>query len=338
MEKYRKIILLSLKIGIGSSVSLYIAEYLGLDYAISAGTITLLTLMTSKWETVKLAACRLATFTMTVLIAWLIFSNVGNVWLSYGLLLMVIVFIAEVFEWRATISVNGVIAAHLVTNHDFSDGAVWNEFLLVLIGIVLAFFFNLFHANMGHKKHIIATMRSVENRLQSVIGALADYLSDKETKGDVWSDLCTLEQDIQCCIKEAYEYQNNTFHSHPEYYIAYFEMRNNQCQILQNLHCEMKKIRSVPVQAGFVAEYMRYLAGFVNELNHPDRQISKLHELFDILKAEELPKTREEFENRALVYHIMMDLEDFLNYKIRFINELDETKMKIYWKINETKI
>jgi hypothetical protein len=50
MNRYRKIILLSLKIGIGSSLALYLAEYLGLDYVVSAGTITLLTLMTSKWE------------------------------------------------------------------------------------------------------------------------------------------------------------------------------------------------------------------------------------------------------------------------------------------------
>ena len=76
MNRYRKIILLSLKIGIGSSLALYLAEYLGLDYVVSAGTITLLTLMTSKWETVKLAVCRLATFTMTILIAWMIFSHV----------------------------------------------------------------------------------------------------------------------------------------------------------------------------------------------------------------------------------------------------------------------
>ena len=99
--------LLSLKIGIGSSLALYLAEYLGLDYVVSAGTITLLTLMTSKWETVKLAVCRLATFTMTILIAWMIFSHVKSVWIAYGVLLAIIVFIAEVFKWRATISVNG---------------------------------------------------------------------------------------------------------------------------------------------------------------------------------------------------------------------------------------
>ena len=72
-------------------MALYIAEALGLNYAVSAGTITLLTLMTSKWETVKLSVCRLATFSMTALIAWQIFSHVSSTWISYGILLTIIV-------------------------------------------------------------------------------------------------------------------------------------------------------------------------------------------------------------------------------------------------------
>lgn len=332
MNKYQKIILLSLKIGIGSSLALFLADDWNLDYAVSAGTITLLTLMTYKRETVKLAVCRLATFTMTVLIAWIIFSHVTSTWLAYGMLLTIIVFIAEVFGWRATISVNGVIAAHLVTNHNFSDAAIWNEFLLVLIGIFFAIIFNLFHGNASQKKHIVNNMKSVENRLQLIIGALAAYLSGREMERNVWEDISTLEKDIQNCIREAYEYQNNSFHSHTEYYIAYFEMRQSQCHILHNLHYEMKKIRTMPVWAKAVAEYMLYLTEYINEYNCPEEQAEKLKSVFINISEDHLPQTYEEFESRALVFHILMDLEDFLKYKMRFLKELDETKLKIYHK------
>ena len=335
MNKYRKIILLSLKIGIGSSLALYIAQSLGLDYAVSAGTITLLTLMTSKCETVKLSACRLATFTMTVLIAGMLFSHIESPWIAYGVLLAITVFLAEVFEWRATISVNAVIAAHLVTNHDFSDGAIRNEFLLVLIGVVFAIIFNLFHNNSGHKKQIISKMRSVEERLQMIIGALSAYLSNRKMERNVWDDICALEKDIQDCIREAYEYQGNTFNYHPEYYISYFEMRQSQCQILHNLHYEMKKIRVMPKQAKIVAEYMLYLAEFVKEYNCPDEQMERLEDMIKTIRETKLPRTNEEFESRALLYHILLDLEDFLKCKMRFVKELDESKRRIYWKNEE---
>lgn len=103
-------------------------------------------------------------------------------------------------------------------------------------------------------------------------------------------------------------------------------MRQSQCQILHNLHYEMKKIRTMPVQAKMVAEYMLYLTGYINERNYPKKQMERLNEVFKSIQKDSLPKTREEFESRALVFHILMDLEDFLKYKMRFMNELDETK------------
>ena len=133
MNRYRKIILLSLKIGIGSSLSLYTAQKLGLNYAVSAGTITLLSLMNSKWETIRLSGSRIASFLITVLAGWILFTNISSMWIAYGILLTFSVFMAEILNWRATISVNGVIAAHLVTYENFNDMAVWNELGIVLL-------------------------------------------------------------------------------------------------------------------------------------------------------------------------------------------------------------
>jgi Predicted membrane protein len=333
MEKFRKILLLSFKIGIGSSVAIYIAQSMHLDYAVSAGTITLLTLMTSKWETIKLSVCRLATFTITLLTAWLFFSKASSIWVAYGFLLFFVVLIAEVFEWRATISVNAVIAAHLVTNQDFSDNAVWNEFLLVLIGIIIAIVLNLFYANYTHKREITAHMRYTENKLQSILGKLAAHLSNKQTEQDIGNDINALEKQIQNYIQDAYEYQDNTFPSHPEYYIFYFEMRYEQCRILHNVYCEIEKINSMPAQADMVSEYLLYLTDYVIEINNPDQQIEKLNKIFTKLKHEELPKTGDEFENRAKLYHIILDIEDFLMYKAKFVNKLDNLQMKKYWKV-----
>ena len=53
--KFKKMMLLSAKIAIGSSCAIYLAQLLELQYATSAGIITLLTLITTKWETFKLS-------------------------------------------------------------------------------------------------------------------------------------------------------------------------------------------------------------------------------------------------------------------------------------------
>ena len=95
--------------------------------------------------------------------------------------------------------------------------------------------------------------------------------------------LHTLEEELQNFIKDACEYQDNTFHSHPEYYIEYFEIRLEQLGILHNLPSENKKRYAVcPV-----------------------------------------------------LYHILMDLEEFLLFKKWFVKGLDEKQLKRYWKIEK---
>ena len=90
-HRLRKILLLSLKIGVGSSLAIYLARRMALDYAVSAGTIMLLTVMTSKWESLRLAWLRLSTFLLTVVLAWACFTWIENPWIAYGVLLAAIV-------------------------------------------------------------------------------------------------------------------------------------------------------------------------------------------------------------------------------------------------------
>ncbi len=332
MKKTGKTLLMAVKIGIGSSIAIFIAQSLHLQYAVSAGTVALLTLMTSKLETFRLSLSRFITFGVTLALALLIVPRLDNIWLAYGLLLTLVVFIAECFGLRSTISVNAVVAAHLVTSRDLSGKSILNEFLLVLIGVTLAVVLNLFHANWSHRRRIIANMRRVEGELQQILNEVAAYLRQGDRPGEVWREIGGLETELQEYINSAYEYQDNTFHSHPEYYIAYFEMRLEQFRIIHRLHREIKRIRSAPQQAAVVADYLEYLAKYVVEVNAPGKQVESLNQLFENMRRQELPKSREEFESRAILYHVLMDLEDFLDCKTRFVAGLNEKQRKRYWK------
>ena len=87
----------------------------------------------------------------------------------------------------------------------------------------------------------------------------------------------------------------------------------------------------MPAQARVVAEYILYMADYVVEINEPGPQMERLQKIYADMKTEPLPVTREEFESRALLYHMLMDLEDFLLFKSRFIDRLDEQKRRLYW-------
>lgn len=330
-SRLTKIFVMAVKIAIASSLSIYIAESLGLQFAASAGIIALLSVVTTKWGTVRISLLRILTFLLSVGFSWAFYQHLESEWIAYGLFILLLVGFSEYANVRSTISVNAVISTHFLSTHDFSLEFVLNEFMLVLIGTSVAILFDLIQNNTQTKKKIIANICYTEEHLQAILEELAGYLFKRPMKEDVWEDIIALEKKVEWFMDKAHEYQDNTFQSHPSYYIHYFEMRLMQCNILYSLHSELEKLRSIPQQAEIVAEFMVYMKEHIREMNDPKEQIGKLEELLEKMRGEELPKTMEEFESRAELYHILMDIEEFLMLKRRFVEEIDEKQKRIYW-------
>lgn len=329
------ILVTAIKIATGSSLAMYIATLLELEFAASAGIITLLSIVTTKWETLRLSFFRLLTFFISVIFAWICFNHLPSAWLAFGTYILLCVILCEGIGWRVTLSVNAVIGTHFMSTHDFSLKFIRNEFLLVLIGVVIAILLNLINGNRRIQSKLVHNMRYTENHFQEIFTELADYLSEKKT--DVWSDIRILTEHLDIFVAQAYEYQNNTFRKHTAYYTHYFEMREKQCNVLQNLHAQIRKIRSFPAQAHLVADYLNYLSEHIHEMNIPTEQIQRLERMCQDITTQELPTTQEEFESRAVLYHVLMDLDEFLLYKKHFVESLNHEHFKIYWD-EETKV
>lgn len=317
--KFETILKQSLKIMIGSSMAIFIAMLLNLEFATSAGIVALLTIETTKLETIKLSIYRVATYVVTVILSWIMFQHISSIWIAYGVFVFIIIFLAEWVGWKATISVNVVIGTHYLSTLDFSIQFMLNELMLVLIGISIAIVLNLFTRNTNEEKRILQNIIYTETKMKDILDELEQYLRCEHMERNVWLDTGSLEREIEYFIKLSYEYSNNTFKKESNYYGHYFEMRMMQVGVLHNLHSEMRKIRYMPEEAKIVADYIMFIRNYILELNNPRKQIEELEHTFGEVLKGELPLTVEEFEGRAILYHILMDLEEFLMYKMRFV-------------------
>lgn len=323
-KQLKKLYIKAIKIGCGSFLAIIIAHTLGLQNQTSAGTIALLSIMTTRWETLRISLHRVYSFAVTVFLCWFIFRYLGSDWTHYGLIIFLMVMILEMVGWASTLSVNAVIAAHFVTEKDFSFAFILNEFLLVLIGITVAVLLNFFNNHKKSRKELASNMRYVEERLQLILEEMACYLSQEETKRDVWDDIRKLEAKTKHFVHEACQYRDNSFNSNANYYIKYFEMRLEQINMLHNLHYEVQKIRNMPDQAKIVAAFIRHIKEAISEMHSIGEQINRLQQIIQSRTNDHLPKDMNEFEGMAILYHIMMDLEDYLIIKRRFVNSLSE--------------
>ena len=317
IHKHRRIALKVLKIAVGSCLSIAAAEFFHLKYATSAGIIALLTVQDTRRGTIKLTVDRFLSFILSVFLIFVCFhatARLGRV--NYGSYIFLMVTICYYFDWPNAISVNAVMGTHYLMSPDYSLEFVLNELALVLIGTGVALAMN--WRMPSSLKMIRKDMQKIEDGMQQVLREFSRYLRGPADGDQVWSDLDALEARIHEGLDRAHEQAHNTMAEEDLYYVEYMEMRLQQCVMLQTLRSHVCKIRELPRQAEVISRYLEYVADYVHEEDVPGEQMEKLSQVFGLMKSEPLPVTREEFENRAILYHVLMDLEEFLYVKQRF--------------------
>lgn len=317
VHRQKRIALKVLKIAVGSCMAIAAAELLQLQYATSAGIITLLTVQNTRKDTIQLAVERLLSYLLSIFLIFVCFHYMSRIdWVNYGIYIFLMVIVCYVMDWQNTISVNAVMGTHFLLSPDYSPEFMMNELALILIGTGLALIMN--WKMPSNVKVIREAMGKVEDDMQQVLRELSHYLQGYRSGEHVWFDLDRMETHIHLGLEHAHEHARNTMSEADLYYVEYLEMRLQQCAMLQPLRNQIWKIREIPRQAQAVSRYLEYLAIYVHEKNVPDQQMEDLQQVFEHMKQEPLPKTREEFENRAILYHVLMELEEFLLVKKRF--------------------
>lgn len=307
------------QITIGTVLAIFIAEFIGLSFTNSAGIITLLTILSSRWETLKLAGIRVLSFCVTVALAWLIFTNISKNLIAYGIFIFLLVLICSYFQWRNTLSVNAVIGNHFLATHNFGISAVLNELCLLMIGILVSLLIHLFHNNRNKKKYLVRDVGEIEIELQRILCQMAEEL--QQIKGnDVTKQVVALEKHMEKALTLAYEYRSNTWISHPRYYISYIKMRIKQCAILLTLSEEIRKIQHIPEMAIPISEFLYALSEQVNEWDEPYLLKQQLKQIRGFFQNWKIPQSHSELECHIVLYHILNELEDLLKYKQEFLD------------------
>ena len=121
--------------------------------------------------------------------------------------------------------------------------------------------------------------------------------------------------------KEAIYYMNNHFLGENDYYYEYMQMRARQCIILKRVYSDIVRLTTTPQQVRALAGFVMKVADEFAEENDVHSLLEELAKLREDYSVQELPRSREEFENRAMLYHIMEDMKAFLEIKREFCLE-----------------
>lgn len=307
----------TIKITLAATIAIYIAQFVGLENSLATGIITILTLLDTRKASRQISFTYLTATVLAFAIATIIFLIFDfQVW-AFGLYLLCFVPIAYRLSLSAAIAPVSVLVTHFV----IAESVAWhwqlNGLLIMAIGAGMAILFNLWMPN--HKPKLQEAVQEIETQFRVVLELINQRLLTKEFDIPLLrEEVNFVEKSIESMRELAlYEYDNQMFNK-DDYYIRYSEMRSKQLSLLRRMVDSLQHINLKIEQNKTLANMFKLTADEFAQTNSGKGLLESISVLYGFYRSSELPKNREEFENRAILYHILIDFERFLEIKHDF--------------------
>lgn len=317
------------KIAAGSCLAILLADRLGLHYSASAGIITLLSIQNTKKETLLITGKRFLSFLLSVAISFLIFRLLGYHAFSFGIFLLLFVGACYLLKLEDGIAMNAVLTTHFLIEKSINLYWIKNELTLLIVGAGIGVLLNLYIPR--NTDAIKRDQLSIEGYMKIILNHLSAALLRHEEETTLTEEFQSLENHLEEALTRAYANMNNTLLTDTRYYIQYMQMRKNQTAILQRISSSIDFIETFPVQAQKISEFISHIAETFYEYNNALGLLARLQEIKLEFKSEPLPNSREEFENRAVLFQILNELDAFLLLKKEFALSLTASQLQKYW-------
>lgn len=318
-------LLFLLKTGVGSAIAILLANLFGLLYSPSAGIITLLTIQNTKKETISIAIRRIEAFILAIGVSYLVFTGIGYTALAFGAFVAIFVALCFLLDLKDGISMNAVLMTHFLIEKHMGLSLILNEIGILLIGMGIGILLNLIMPSNLRK--IQREQAFLEEEMKVILRSIEKMLRSNHPE----QNYSSVEQLVERLLKSAYDESGNRLLNDTRYLVSYLEMRKLQLGVLKDITATITQITILPIQAEALADFVGHITASFHEKNNVTGLLTILEQLKEHFRLEPLPKSREEFENRALLYQVMKDLEYFLLLKRNFILELEKKEMKVYW-------
>ncbi|WP_066495166.1 aromatic acid exporter family protein [Abyssisolibacter fermentans] len=310
----------TLKTGLGASVAIIVAKQLGVGYAVSAGIITILSIQNTKKHSVKIALQRIGACILALLISSILFKIFGYTEIIFGIFLLIFIPSAVKFNLREGIVVNSVLVTHLLSQKSVDIFWLRNELILMLIGVGVALLLNI------HMPSIEGDIKQdqiyIEEKMKEILICMAVALKKDQVSLQQDGLFNSLETRLYKARKRAYINLNNYFLLDDSYYVQYMEMRIKQYETMKRMKEHFQHFSITYEQTIMIAEFTEKVADSLYEDNTAMQLIYDLQLLREEFRKMSLPSSREEFENRAMLFQFLNDMEQFLKVKYDFKKHL----------------
>lgn len=307
-----------------------LANHMELKYATAAAVITILSIQSTKKQSIQMAINRLIATLIALALSSVVFLGVGFTPIAFGLFLIIFIPMAAEFKVGEGIVPASVLVTHLLTENVVTWPLILNELMLLLTGVTVALLINLYMPSIESELKTCRTQ--IEDTMYKLFRNMAYALRIQSTGIEEEELYKRLEAAIEEGQEQAYKYTNNYLFTKASPFDKYFNMRNSQLQVMRYMREHFTKFFMCLEETEIVADFTEKVADSIRGKVTAKVLLEELEKLRNDFKASKLPTTREEFENRAMLYQFLNDLEHFLMIKKDFRESLTEVEFEDYKK------
>ncbi|WP_097026202.1 aromatic acid exporter family protein [Clostridium peptidivorans] len=306
----------TLKTAVGAFLAMVIARELGLKYSVAAGIITILSIQTTKRQSLEVAIKRVIASILALGIAFIAFNILGYNEITFGIFILIFIPLTVKFKAEEGIVVSSVLVTHLLVEKSTDIYWMRNELALMLIGIGVALILNLYMPSI--ESQIKKDQVYIEKTMKDIFMKMAEAMRGEKTDIGNKHLIKSFEKRLDSARLRAYDNLNNYFTKDMSYYVKYMEMRIRQFEVIKRMVGSFRRFFETYEQTIMMADFTEKVARSIYEENTAEKLLKDLYKLKSDFRSMELPSTREEFENRASLFEFLDDMEHFLKIKRKF--------------------
>lgn len=316
----------TIKISLATILSIWLATFFQLESSLSAGIIAILSVLDTKKASVGTAVDRFLSTLLALGIATVMFSLFGYGTLIFGLYLLLYVPLAYRFGLQSGIAPCSVLVTHLMLAESVAPSLLVNEVLLMTIGAGVAILFNLYMP--AQQQELEQFLNAVEGQMKEILRGFDTILREGAASFDVNESLDQLDRTLQQSYRLALQEYDNQLFRKSDYYVRYFQMRQQQAAILRQMTDDLDSIQLTTRENAILGGLYYLTADQLHQWNTGEYLLLDVELLHEYFRKSPLPQTRQEFESRAILFQLMLDFRRFLQIKRTFFEELDENAVE----------
>ncbi|MGL4672408.1 MAG: aromatic acid exporter family protein [Cetobacterium sp.] len=305
-----------IKTALASFLAYYLADYFGIKYGLTASIIAIISIQATKSDSIKITIERFIAVILGMSLFIFLSFFLGYQYITFGIFILIFMPLCIKFKIVQGFLVTTVLATHILSEKAISLNFLLNEFYVLILGLSIGNFLNLYMPT--NSKAIDNTKLKVDNILKIILVDIAESLKCSCVSVNENKNFKLLKSTIEEGKKlSLLDYDNSLFDKCNEN-LDFFSLRRRQYRILTRMRACFRRLYITHEYSIIIADFINKVSESISIEANSIPLIKEHKELTELFSNFPLPKTRAEFENRATLFQLLQEMEEFLKAKIEF--------------------